>query len=81
MSFNNALKKVLGLGDYGEGVDDLEYFEKRVYDDPWHMMKRNPEPIRTQLPKVMKILPMGNRLLSRPNLPTLVWNCPGRKWT
>lgn len=36
MSFNNALKKVLGLGDYGEGVDDLEYFEKRVYDDPWH---------------------------------------------
>ena len=36
MSFNNALKKVLGLGDFGEGVDDLDYFEKRVYDDPWH---------------------------------------------
>lgn len=36
MSFNNAIKKVLGLGDYGEGVDDLDYFEKRDYDDPWH---------------------------------------------
>lgn len=36
MSFNNALKKVLGLGDFGEGVDDLDYYEKRVYDDPWH---------------------------------------------
>ena len=35
MSFNNALKKVLGLGDFGEGVDDLEYFEKRNYDNPW----------------------------------------------
>ena len=36
MSFNNALKKVLGLGDFGEGVDDLEYFEKRDYENPWH---------------------------------------------
>ena len=35
MSFNNALKKVLGLGDFGEGVDDLDYFEKRNYDNPW----------------------------------------------
>jgi len=35
MSFNNALKKVLGLGDFGEGVDDLEYFEKRNYENPW----------------------------------------------
>ena len=25
MSFNNALKKVLGLGDFGEGVDDLDH--------------------------------------------------------
>ena len=35
MSFNNALKKVLGLNDFGEGVDDLDYFEKRNYDNPW----------------------------------------------
>ncbi len=35
MSFNNALKKVLGLSDFGEGVDDLDYFEKRNYDNPW----------------------------------------------
>lgn len=35
MSFNNALKKVLGLGDFGEGVDDLDYYEKRNYDNPW----------------------------------------------
>lgn len=35
MNFNNALKKVLGLGDFGEGVDDLDYFEKRNYDNPW----------------------------------------------
>lgn len=35
MSFNNALKKVLGLNDFGEGVDDLEYYEKRDYDNPW----------------------------------------------
>jgi len=35
MSFNNALKKVLGLGDFGEGVDDLDYYEKRNYNNPW----------------------------------------------
>lgn len=35
MSFNNALKKVLGLNDFGEGVDDLDYYEKRNYDNPW----------------------------------------------
>ena len=44
MSFNNALKKVLGLGDFGEGVDDLDYFEKRVYDDPWHKDEDDKKP-------------------------------------
>ena len=41
MSFNNALKKVLGLGDFGEGVDDLDYFEKRNYDNPWRKDEDN----------------------------------------
>lgn len=41
MSFNNALKKVLGLGDFGEGVDDLDYFEKRNYDNPWRKEEDN----------------------------------------
>lgn len=48
MSFNNALKKVLGLGDFGEGVDDLDYFEKRNYDNPWRKDEDEKKPRNTQ---------------------------------
>ena len=47
MSFNNALKKVLGLGDFGEGVDDLDYFEKRNYDNPWRKDEDEKKPKST----------------------------------
>ncbi len=48
MSFNNALKKVLGLGDFGEGVDDLDYYEKRNYDNPWRKDEDEKKPRSTQ---------------------------------
>ncbi|MBR5638538.1 MAG: hypothetical protein IKW83_02125 [Muribaculaceae bacterium] len=48
MSFNNALKKVLGLGDFGEGVDDLDYFEKRNYDNPWRKDEDEKKPKSAQ---------------------------------
>ncbi|MBR5118733.1 MAG: hypothetical protein IK100_08830 [Muribaculaceae bacterium] len=48
MSFNNALKKVLGLGDFGEGVDDLDYFEKRNYDNPWRKDEDEKKPRSAQ---------------------------------
>lgn len=48
MSFNNALKKVLGLGDFGEGVDDLDYFEKRNYDNPWRKDEEEKKPRNAQ---------------------------------
>ena len=48
MSFNNALKKVLGLGDFGEGVDDLDYFEKRNYDNPWRKDDDEKKPTSAQ---------------------------------
>ncbi|MBO4723522.1 MAG: hypothetical protein J5629_11435 [Muribaculaceae bacterium] len=48
MSFNNALKKVLGLGDFGEGVDDLEYYEKRNYDNPWRKDEDEKKPKSAQ---------------------------------
>ena len=48
MSFNNALKKVLGLGDFGEGVDDLDYFEKRNYDNPWRKDEDEKNPRNAQ---------------------------------
>ncbi len=48
MSFNNALKKVLGLGDFGEGVDDLEYYEKRNYDNPWRKDEDEKKPRSAQ---------------------------------
>lgn len=48
MNFNNALKKVLGLGDFGEGVDDLDYFEKRNYDNPWRKDEDEKKPRSAQ---------------------------------
>ncbi len=48
MSFNNALKKVLGLGDFGEDVDDLDYFEKRNYDNPWRKDEDEKKPKSSQ---------------------------------
>ncbi len=48
MSFNNALKKVLGLDGFGEGVDDLDYFEKRNYDNPWRKDEDEKKPRNVQ---------------------------------
>ena len=77
MSFNNAIKKVLGLGDYGEGVDDLDYFETTMTHGT--RMKKTR---RAKTALRIRILNHSlNKALSSRNLPILVLNCHDRRLT